>query len=245
MSEKLKTILVDDEPLAIKGLTKYINEISFIELIATCENAMDANEVINSNKIDLMFLDIQMPKITGLQFLKTLKTKPITVITSAFPEYALEGYELDVIDYLVKPISFERFVKAANKSKEYFDLNHPNYNQSVNKQTTNEEFFFVKCDKKIEKVFFEEILFVEALHNYVAIYTLSKKLVAYLTLKNIEESLPRQKFIKVQKSFIVSISKISGIEEGEVVIQNKKIPISRNNKDEIIKTILGNNFLKR
>ena len=240
MSEKLKTILVDDEPLAIKGLTKYVSEIKFIELAATCENAMDANEALKAQQIDLMFLDIQMPKITGLQFLKTLNTKPITIITSAFPDYAIEGYELDVIDYLVKPISFERFLKAANKAKEFFDLYH-------NKKTsvTNKEFFFVKCDKKIEKVFFEEILFVEALHNYVAIYTLSKKLVAYLTLKNIEESLPRQKFIKVQKSFIVSISKISGIEEGEVVIQNKKIPISRNNKDEIIKTILGNNFLKR
>jgi DNA-binding LytR/AlgR family response regulator len=240
MSDKLRTILVDDEPMASKGLAKYIEDVKFIELVAIYENAMDANEGLNDHKIDLMFCDIQMPKITGLQFLKTLKNKPITIITSAFPEYALEGFELDVIDYLIKPISFERFLKAANKAKEYFDLNNDRRIQSV-----NEGFFFVKCDKKIEKVYFDEILYIESLHNYVAIHTLTKKLTAYLTLKNIEESVPPDKFIKVQKSFIVSLSKISGIEDDQVVVNSKHISISRTNKDEIIKTILGNNYLKR
>ncbi len=239
MSKQLKTIVVDDEPLAVRGLTKYIKEVKFIDLVSVCENAMDANETLTSQPIDLMFLDIQMPKITGLQFLKTLPVKPITIITSAFPEYALEGYELDVIDYLVKPISFERFVKATNKAKDYYDLNN------IKKDTSSENFFFIKCDKKIEKLFFDELLYIEALHNYVAIYTLTKKFVVYLTLKNIEETLPQDKFVKVQKSFIVSISKITSVEEDEVIINSRKIPISRVNKVEIIKKIVGSKFLKR
>jgi DNA-binding LytR/AlgR family response regulator len=240
MSDKLKTILVDDEPSASKGLAKYIEDVKFIELVASYENAMDANEGLNQHKIDLMFLDINMPKITGLQFLKTLKNKPITIITSAHPEHAIEGFELDVLDYLIKPISFERFLKAANKAKEYFDLSNEKKGTD-----SSSDFFFVKCEKKIEKVFFEEILYIESLHNYVAIHTEQRKLMAYLTLKNIEESLPAGKFIKVQKSFIVSLSKISGIVDDEVVVNSKNISISRSNKDEIIKTILGNNFLKR
>lgn len=241
MSDKLKTILVDDEPFAIKGLTNYVTNTPFIELVGTYENAMDANDALKTKQVDLMFLDIQMPEITGIEFLKSLKTKPITIITSAFPEYALEGYELDVIDYLVKPISPERFGKAALKAKEYFEMS-----SSKRSSTINEDSFFIKCDRKIEKVMFDEILYVEALHNYVAVHTLTNRLVTYLTLKNIEERLPKDRFVKVQKSFIVSISKVNGIEDGNVVVQSqKKIPISRSNREEITKAILGSNFLKR
>ncbi len=241
MSDKLKAIVVDDEPFAVKGLVNYINEVKFIELVGTFENAMDAGEALGKQQVDLMFLDIQMPELTGIDFLKSLKTKPLTVFTSAYPEYALEGYELDVIDYLVKPISAERFLKACQKAKEYYEL------QLSKKSTTNsEDSFFIKCDKKIEKVLYDDILYVEALHNYVAVYTHSNRLVTYLTLKNIEERLPKDRFIKVQKSFIVSFSKVKGIEDGNVIVESqKKIPISRTNREEITKAILGNNLLKR
>ncbi len=163
----------------------------------------------------------------------------ITIITSAYPEFALEGYELDVMDYLVKPISFERFLKACNKAKDFFDGTH------LKIMPTNKDFVFIKCDKKIEKVYFNDILFIEALHNYIAITTEKEKLITYLTLKSIEDILPRDKFLKVQKSFIVSITKVRGIEESEIIIKDRRIPISRLNKDEIIKTILGGNYLKR
>lgn len=235
----IKAIIVDDEPMAIKGLLKHIKEINYITVIGTCENAMEAIDTLNKNQVDLMFLDINMPKISGLDFLKTLKTKPITIITSAYSEYALEGYELDVIDYLVKPIGFNRFLKACNKAKDFYDKNN---NTSEN---DNADYVFIKCDKKIEKVFFENILYVEAMNNYISVVTDDEKLITHLTLKNIEEILPKDKFIKAQKSFIVSINKIKSIEDGEIVIKNKRIPISRSNKEEIMKQILGNKFLKR
>ncbi len=240
MSEKLKTIIVDDEPVALRGIEKYVKEIKFLELVGVCENAIDANVMLNEHSVDLMFLDIEMPKITGLDFLQSLKYKPITIVTSAYPGFAVSSYEQDVIDYLVKPVPFERFLKAVNKAKAYYDLSQ------IKKELVNEEeFIFIKCDKKIEKVFFDDILYIESLHNYVAVYTTSVKFITYLTLKNLEDTLPKSKFIKVQKSFIVSIDKVSSIDEGDVIIDKRRISISRANKDEIIKTILGNNFLKR
>ena len=237
---KTKAILVDDEPAAIMGLTSYIQDIGYIELIETCENVMDANLALSRQHIDLMFLDIHMPKITGLEFLKTLKKKPITIITSAHSEYALEGFELEVVDYLLKPFSFDRFLKACNKAKEYFDLNQ-NQKPLLNTNT----FFFVKSEKKIEKVFFDEILYIEALHNYIAIVTEKEKLITHLTLKNIESILPKNYFVKIQKSFIVSVGKVKQIDGDEVIIKEKRISISRTNKNEIIKIIVGSNYITR
>lgn len=238
MSKKLRTIIVDDEPVAIKGIRNLANEMPYLDVVGSFGNAMEALEFMNHNEVDLMFLDINMPKITGLELLRILKKKPITIITSAYREYALESFDLDVLDYLVKPISLERFTKACLKAKDFFEFSE--YRVPSN----NANYIFVNCDKKIEKVFFDDILFIESLNNYISIVTEREKLVTHLTLKSIEEILPKDRFLKVQKSFIVSLSKVKGIVDGEIVINEKIIPISRDKKKEILKIILGSNYLK-
>jgi DNA-binding LytR/AlgR family response regulator len=234
---EINCIVIDDEPLARKGLTNFINEVSFLNLVGVYSNPVEALQVIKDQKIDLIFLDIQMPKMTGLEFLKTLTNPPITIITTAFPNYALESYELNVMDYLVKPIPFERFLKGVNKAKDYFDLK--------NNAKSNEDYFFIKCESRYEKILFDELLYVEAMQNYVTLYTLNKRYVSYLTFKSVEEYLPASRFLKVQKSFIISLSKIENIEGGDIKIGDKSITISRTNKDEILNSILKNKLLRR
>lgn len=237
---KLKCIIVDDEPIARKVIEEFITDLDFLELCGKAENPVKANNLLNQHTIDLIFLDIQMPKMNGIDFLKSSKKLPMVIITTAFPEYALEGFELDVMDYLVKPIAFERFLKACNKAKEFYDLKN-------NKLQTDksQEFFFVKCNSKFEKIVFDELLFVQALNNYVLLHTKDKRLVTYLTFKGIEEILPLNQFIRVHKSFIVSISKIENLDGEEIKIGNYNIPISRSLKDAAVDRIINNRLVKR
>jgi DNA-binding LytR/AlgR family response regulator len=237
---KITCILVDDEPLARKGLAEYISEVSFLELKAQCENPMVANKYISEQKVDLVFLDIQMPKMTGIDFLKTMSHPPMIVFTTAYSEYALQGYELNVVDYLVKPISMERFLKAANKVKEFYELkNQPGA------PVKTQEYFFVRCDNRYEKIFYAELLFVEAQENYVVLQTVSKKFISHLTFKAVEDYLPSDSFVKVHKSFIVSVPRIDNIEGNEIKIGNYCIPISRTMKDEALNRIINSKLLKR
>jgi len=189
----------------------------------------------------LLFLDIQMPKISGLEFFKSLQNAPPVIFTTAYPQYALEGFDLNALDYLVKPISFERFLKAALKAKEYYEIRQ--HNVDVNEK--KEDYFFIKADNKLVKIFFDEILFVEALQNYVTIHTADKKYITYLTFKSVEEYLPTEKFIKTHKSYIVSASKVNSIEGNDIRIGNHHVPISRNEKDEVMEKLLKGKFLKR
>ena len=185
-----------------------------------------------------------MPKITGLDFMKTLQ-KPIPVIfTTAFPQFALDGFELNALDYLVKPISFDRFLKAALKAKEYYELRQKN---DADKTPAAEagDYFFIKADNRLVKVSFGDILFIEALQNYVVVHTREKKLITYLTFKSVEEYLPSSQFIKVHKSFIVSATKIDSIEGNDIRIGQHHIPISRNLKDEVMEKLLKGKFLRR
>lgn len=238
---KINCIVIDDEPLARKGLTNFINEISFLNMVSVHSHAMESLPVIKEQNIDLIFLDIQMPKITGLEFLKTLTNPPVTIITTAFPNHALESYELNVMDYLIKPIPFERFVKAVNKVKDYFELQ-----QKANEgNKISADYFFIKCENRYEKIHFDELLYVEALQNYVVLHTVSKRFVSYLTFKSVEEYLPSDRFLKVQKSYIVALSRIDSIEGSEIKIGNMEISISRSNKDEILNTILKNKLLRK
>jgi two-component system LytT family response regulator len=180
--KKIKCIIIDDEPLARKGLTEYVTDTGFLELAGECENPLEASSLFKSHKIDLMFLDIQMPKINGIEYLKTLKNPPLTIITTAYQEYALQGYELDVIDYLLKPIPFERFLKSANKAREFLEMSsHDNF------QGDEREYFFVKCERIFEKIFFKDIFFIQAMQNYVEIYLHDKKYITHLTLKSVYE----------------------------------------------------------
>jgi DNA-binding LytR/AlgR family response regulator len=236
MKTNIQTIIVEDEPLAREGLLNYIKEVDFITVKKVCEDALDANKVLASEKIDLMFLDVQMPKITGIDFLKSLKHPPIVIMTTAYPNFALQGYELDVLDYLVKPFPFDRFFKAANKAREYFELKH----KGPEAQSSKEDYFFVKCDYRYEKIHFKDILYIEGMENYVVIHTLSQKFVTLLRMKTVEETLPASDFIRIHKSFIVSVRAISSIDGNDVIVSGKRLPISREKKSEILERVLRN-----
>jgi DNA-binding LytR/AlgR family response regulator len=241
---KINCIIIDDEPLARKGMKEYVGDIDFLNLTGEFETALKAVEVLNAGMAQLIFLDIQMPKINGLEFLKTLKQAPPVIFTTAYPQHALEGFELNALDYLVKPISFNRFLKAALKAKEYYEMRQQNsFGESgISKE---QDYFFVKSDSRLIRIAFDDILFVEALQNYVTIYTKDKKYITYLTFKSVEEYLPVDKFIKTHKSYIVSVSKIDSIEGNDLRIGNQHIPISRNEKEEVMQKILKGKFLKR
>jgi len=238
----IKCIIIDDEPLARKGLKEYIADIDFMDLIGEFENPLKASELLSSGNVQLLFLDIQMPKITGIDFFRSLKQAPPVILTTAYPQYALDGFDLNALDYLVKPISFERFLKAALRAKEYYEIRKHNEEAATGKK---EDYFFIKSDNKLVKIFLEEILFVEALQNYVTIHTANNKYITYLTFKSVEEYLPSDRFIKTHKSYIVSASKITSIEGNDIRIGNHHVPISRNEKEEVMEKLLKGKFLKR
>lgn len=239
----IKCVIIDDEPLARRGLKEYIADADFLELIGEFDTPLTATELLLNGEAQLLFLDIQMPRITGLEFFKTLQHAPPVIFTTAYPQYALEGFELDALDYLVKPVSFERFLKAAFRAKEYYEIREQNAHATKeNKQTDH---FFIKADNKLVKIFFENILFIEALQNYVMIYTTDKKYITYLTFKSVEDYLPAAQFIKTHKSYIIAAEKISSIEGNEILLGEYRIPISRNLKDEVMEKILAGKFLKR
>ena len=239
---KLNCIIVDDEPVARKLLEEYVEDVGFFQLIGKAENPVKANALLNNNKVDLMFLDINMPKMTGIEFLRTSASLPLTILTTAYTEYAIEGFELDVLDYLVKPFSFERFLKACNKAKEYFELQ----NSSTEKRNVEDQsYFFVKCNGKIEKIFYDELLYVEAMLNYVVLHTEERKLIIYLTMKGIAEQLPADIFLKVHKSAIININKIKSIEGNEINMGKAKVVISQNLQENVMKQILKGRMLKR
>ena len=240
----INCIIIDDEPLARKGLREYISDVDFLNLAGEYDNPLKATEMISRGDAQLLFLDIQMPKITGLDFMKTLQ-KPVPVIfTTAFPQYALDGFDLNALDYLVKPISFDRFLKAALKAKEYYEVRQKN-DADITSAAEAGDYFFIKADNKLVKVSFNDILFIEALQNYVVVHTHEKKLITYLTFKSVEEYLPSSQFIKVHKSFIVSATKIDSIDGNDIRIVQHHIPISRNLKDEVMDKLLKGKFLKR
>lgn len=236
---KLNCLIVDDEPLARKGLEEYINEIAFLQLAGSCENAMKASARLSEGNIDLMLLDIQMPKLSGIEFLKTLKNPPLVIFTTAFSQYALESYSLDVIDYLVKPIPFDRFLKAAQKAFDFHTL------RIKAGAEPKDDFFFIKCDHKFEKVNYSEVLYAESMQNYCIIHTSDRKLITYITLTGLEEQLPANRFLKVHKSFIVSLEKIKALDGHDILVGNARVPISRSIKDEVIAKIMGNHLFKR
>lgn len=236
MNRKIQTLVVEDEPLAREGLINYIKDIDFLEMKAACENALEANQVLTSAPIELMFLDIQMPKITGIDFLKSIKEPPMVIMTTAYPNFALQGYELDVLDYLVKPFPFDRFLKAVNKARDFFELK----TRAHETTTAREDYFFVKCDYRYEKIHFDDVLYVEGMENYVIIHTAAKQFMTLLRMKNMEETLPAAAFIRIHKSYIASVKAISAIDGNEVVVGNKKLPLSREKKAEILERLLKN-----
>ena len=240
---KIKCVIIDDEPLARKGLMEYIAEVDFLELAGEFEHPLKAMSRLNVGDIQLLFLDIQMPKLSGIELFKALPHPPPVIFTTAFPQFALEGYDLNALDYLVKPISFERFLKAALKAREYYEVRQKN--DSEVKKEDARDYFFIKSDNKLIKIMFEDILYAEALQNYVIINTTEKKYLTYLTFKAVEDYLSKDHFIKCHKSYIISVLKINSIEGNTITIGNHQVPISRNCKDEVMERLMQGRILKR
>lgn len=236
--KKLRCIIADDEPVARKILREFIEHVPFLELTGEFKNAMRTEAFLQENSADILFLDINMPRISGLQFLKRCNVKPLVILTTAYPEYALEGYELDVIDYLLKPISFDRFLKAVKKANDYAGLKERKDAEASN------SFLFVKSEKRIEKIELADILYIESMGNYVNIFTSAKKIVAYLTLKAIESRLPSDQFIKVHQSFLIPLSRIEFIEGNRIKLKDATVPIGRNYRDAVMK-LVEERLLKR
>lgn len=240
---KLNCIIIDDEPIARKLLQEYVEETDFLALVGMAENPVKATTLLNENEVDLIFLDINMPKMNGLQFLRSTNTLPMVIMTTAYGEYALDGFELSVVDYLVKPFSLARFLKATQKALELKTLR--NKPTSAEKQESTADHFFVKCDGKLERVAFDDLLYIEALANYVTLYTPHKKLVAYLTMKGIEEQLPADRFLKVHKSYIVNIDKIKSIEGSMLDLGDIKITIGQSFYEAVLDRLLKGKLFKR
>ncbi|MEO8862342.1 MAG: LytTR family DNA-binding domain-containing protein [Ginsengibacter sp.] len=224
----INCLVIDDEPIARKGLLEHIKEIEFLNALGECKSPIDATVFLQKNKVDLLYLDIQMPKMSGIDFLKNNPSLPPVIFTTAFSEYAIEGYELDVIDYLLKPISFNRFYKSALKAKEFIDL------KLANKVSQNEDFFFVKCNQKIEKILVGDVLYAEGMANYIIIHCAQKKYIAYLTFKSLEEHLPAHLFIRIHRSYLVAIKAIKSFNHEEILLNNITLPIGKNYKDNVM-----------
>lgn len=226
----IKTIAIDDEPLALQRLISYIEKTPFLELTASFESALTAIDFIEKEKVDLIFLDIQMPDLSGTEFARTLKNPPKIVFTTAFEKYAIEGFRLDAIDYLLKPYSYEDFLIAAQKAKKYIQLE----NSAESNNEANNDFLFVKSDYKTKKIVFNDILYIEGLKDYIKVYLYNEvnPLLSINSLKSIEQKLPPNKFMRVHRSFIVNLDKIEVIERSRIVFGKVYIPISEQYKDK-------------
>jgi two-component system LytT family response regulator len=236
---KISCIAIDDEPLAVKKISAYIQKTPFLELVAECRSAFEAMEILKNRAIQLLFIDINMPDLSGLEFVKSLTDKPYIVFTTAYSEYAVEGFQVDAADYLLKPITYSSFLKAANKVKNLIDLTSNSQKESIKATASH---LFVKSDYKLIRIELDDIKFIESQHEYIKIHLISSApVVTQLSLKTIEEQLPSDRFMRVHRSFIVSLKKISVIERNRIVFDGKVyIPVSDQYKEKFQEYIDGN-----
>lgn len=241
----LGCVIIDDEPLARECISNYVSEVEFLDFKGSGSNPLELRQLLDNHKVDLIFLDIQMPVMNGIDFLKMTQNTQMVIITTAYPSFALEGFQLDVLDYLVKPITFNRFFKAVNKAKDYHQLLAKSAAHQPEQPGKPEDYFFIKCDHKYERIYFDDILYIEGLQNYVAIHTSSGKYITLMSLKSVQENLNNGSFIRVHKSYIVSIPKIASIENNDIIIQSFRIPISRHYRDEVIERVVTKKLWKK
>ncbi|MBD1395295.1 LytR/AlgR family response regulator transcription factor [Mucilaginibacter glaciei] len=241
----IRCIVVDDEPLALNILEDYISKMPFLQLIKATTNPIEALTLVQAGGIDLVFLDVQMPELTGIQFLKIANGKAKVILTTAYPQYALEGYELDVVDYLLKPIAFDRFFKSVQKAQGLLQPAAPTAVAAAAppaKDDFSNDFIFVKTEHKIQKVYLHDILFIEGLKDYVSIFTPAERVITLQNMKKMEDALPPKHFTRVHKSYIVSINKIDSIERSRIFIGDKVIPVGDTYRDEFFKIVDGKNI---
>jgi two-component system, LytTR family, response regulator len=231
---KLNCIAVDDEPLALQQMNDFISKVDFLNLTGSFKNGLSALNFMKTNSVDLLFLDIQMDDLTGIQLLESLKIKPKVILTTAYDQYALKGYELDVSDYLLKPISFERFVKAANKVYDQL-CEQPSKLQTTQIQETSKQqsdYIFIKADYRLQKINLSEVLYIESMKDYLKIYVNDNRIVTHMSMKKMEEILPLNRFIRVHKSYLISIDKITSICKNNIYINDITIPVGDYYKKE-------------
>lgn len=248
---KLKCIAVDDEPLALDIIEDYVSKVPFLELIKRTEDAIEALQMVQAGGVDLVFLDIQMPELTGIQFLKIANGKASYILTTAYSQYALESYDLNVSDYLLKPIAFDRFYKAVekvhNRLKEVAPATptiQPLFAAAPAAPTLSpiQDFIFVKTEHKIQKIELDDILYIEGLKDYISIFTKTERVITLQNMKKMEETLPKDQFIRVHKSYIIALDKIESIERSRITICSKIIPIGDTYRDEFFKHIDNKNI---
>ena len=236
----ISCIITDDEPLARQGLADYIAEIDFLQLVGLCTNPLELMKLINEQPADLLFLDLQMPKMNGFEFLKVVQQPPMVVITTAYPQFAVQGFEYRVLDYLVKPITFDRFYTAALRAKDQHALTT---NAAAQHSKVPDEYIFIKSGQVYEKIILDDILFISALENYIAIVTKHAKHISLMPLKTMEEYLRKKPFLRIHKSYLVAISKIEAIEGNEIRIGTHHIPISRNYREQVMQVVMEKKLL--
>lgn len=243
----IRCIIVDDEPLALHVLEDYMSKIPFLRLVKATTNPIEALTLVQEGNVDLVFLDVQMPELTGIQFLKISNGKAKVILTTAYPQYALEGYDLDVIDYLLKPIAFDRFFKSVQKAQTVLQpaaSAKPAAVEPAPKQQNDflSDFIFVKTEHKIQKVYLNDILFIEGLKDYISIFTTTERIITLQNMKKMEDALPEKHFTRVHKSYIVAINKIDSIERSRIFIKDKIIPVGDTYRDDFFKIIDGKNI---
>lgn len=239
---KLKCLIVDDESIAIQGIVNYINKIDFLEVADTCSSALEASEILKKKEIDLMFLDINMPYLSGLEFLESLDKAPLTIITTAYSEYALDGFRLHVVDYLMKPISFQRFFQAVTKAQDLY------LSQIVLKKESEESSIsnmYVRQGDAFQRIDWKDILYAEGMQNYVKLYFTDKTLTIHQTMASLEEILPKDYFFRTHRSYLINICHIDKISGAQVYINGKTIPIAKSKRDELLNSIVYKNLISK
>ncbi|APU96351.1 DNA-binding response regulator [Sphingobacterium sp. B29] len=233
---EIRCAIVDDEPFARKGIASYIEKIDFLKLVAECEDAIELSQYLRLHPLDLIFLDIEMPEISGLDYIASLSNPPKIIVVSAYEKYALRGYELDVVDYLLKPVPFERFFKAANRAFDVLSSAAPSAGLLA---TSSDAHIFLKVDKQLKKIFLHDILFVQSMGNYVIVQTIDSQEVTYCSLQQMMSTLPVHQFIPCHRSYLVNRNRIAIIEGNQLHVGEYKIPIARNLREDVMTSILN------
>jgi len=238
---KMRCLVVDDESIAVKGIVNYIGKLDFLEVAGTCSSALEAADILKNEEIDLMFLDINMPHLSGLEFLESLEKPPLTIITTAYSEYALDGFRLHVADYLMKPIAFQRFFQAVSKAHEAFCSQLILKHGSEDAKTD----MYIRQGSSFLRIAWKDILYVEGMQNYLRLYFENKVLTIHQTMTSLEEMLPKDSFFRIHRSFLVNISYIESISGGRLFIRGKVLPISKQRREELLDTVVYKNLLSK
>lgn len=236
----IKCLVVDDEPLARNSIIDFIEKIDFLEVVGSCASALEASEYIQNGQVDLLFLDINMPYLSGLEFLDSLDRPPMAIFTTAYSEHALEGYRLQIVDYLLKPITFQRFYQASLKAQQLYSLT-----ASAKQQVPADPFLYIRQGEGFQKISWVDILYIEGMQNYAKLHFKNQVLIIHQTMISLEETLPKEKFFRIHKSFLVNIDHIDSIAGGRLSINNQQLPISRARREALLKEVVYKNLLSR